>query len=87
MAYLTAEDKAFFKENGYLVVRGAVEPEGLTLRLTDSGSHLTKIEMTQNLGFVKVIVQYLSAAKMLSEVQRTATGSSPWVKSWLVRTG
>ena len=27
MAYLTAEDKAFFKENGYLVVRGAVEPE------------------------------------------------------------
>ena len=27
MPYLSDADKEFFKENGYLVVRGAVEPE------------------------------------------------------------
>ncbi|MDA1193111.1 MAG: hypothetical protein O3A46_15655, partial [Candidatus Poribacteria bacterium] len=27
MAHLSSEDKAFFKENGYLVVRGVIDPE------------------------------------------------------------
>ena len=27
MAYLTAEDKTFFKENGFLVVRNTLDPQ------------------------------------------------------------
>ena len=27
MAYLTAEDKTFFKENGFLVVRDSLDPQ------------------------------------------------------------
>ena len=33
MAYLTETDKAFFKENGYLVVRGALEQEAIDAAL------------------------------------------------------
>ena len=33
MAYLTEADKTFFKENGYLVVRGALEQEAIDAAL------------------------------------------------------
>ena len=33
MAYLTEADKTFFKENGYLVVRGALDQEAIDAAL------------------------------------------------------